>query len=613
MNQARLTRRTALGATLAAAAVGTRPARAAPPQKITFLTSWFAQAEHGGFYQAKATGLYDKAGLDVDIRMGGPQVNGMQLLTAGNADVIMGYDIQVLNSIAHGLPVTTIATSFQFDLQGVMTHDDISGIADLKGHTILIASTSHATFWPWLKQRFGFTDAQAGVDTFNLQPFFVDKTVAVQAYPSSEPFEARRAGQAVKFFLFADDGYPPYGTTIVATNSFIEQHPDAAAAFVRASLEGWRDYLRDPAPANALIKRDNPKMTDDRIAYAVETMKAMHVLDRGVASEGIGTMTAARWEQTRDFLVKAGLLDAAVDWRRAFTTRFTDGSAHLGMSAAALQAARVAQAAEPSPRDLLPDAPVVELLSAEKVFANGARGLAPIDMALRRGEFVSLIGPSGCGKSTLLKLIANLSEPSDGRVVWWRGGFDRVGEPGRRLAFVFQDPTLMPWASVEANVRLPLGLAGVPRAEARRRAGAALAQVELGPASRRYPRQLSGGMRMRVSIARALVTEPDLLLMDEPFGALDEFTRNRLDEDLARLAWERHLTAVFVTHSIYEAIFLSTRIAVMAANPGRVFAQFTVDEPLPRTAAFRDSARFAALCRELSALLTDASIASRTA
>ena len=267
-----------------------------------------------------------------------------------------------------------------------------------------------------------------------------------------------------------------------------------------------------------------------------------------------------------------------------------------------------AQVAELAPAA---DAPVVELLSAEKVFANGVRGLAPIDLALAPGEFLSLIGPSGCGKSTLLKLVANLAEPSDGRVQWWRGGFDRVGEPGRRLAFVFQDPTLMPWARVEANVRLPLSLARVPRAEMGGRVAAALAQVDLTGRARAYPRQLSGGMRMRVSIARALVTEPDLLLMDEPFGALDEFTRNKLDEDLARLSWERRLTTAFVTHSIYEAVFLSTRIVVMAANPGRVFAQFAVDEPHPRGEAFRGSQRFAALCRELSALLTDASIASQ--
>ena len=327
MSRPDLTRRATLGALVAAAASGLAIRRArATPQKITFLTNWFAQAEHGGFYQAKATGLYEKAGLDVDVRMGGPQVNPMQLLVAGDADIILGNDIQMLGSIAHGLPVTTVATSFQFDLQGLMTHDDINAIADLKGHTILIASASHVQFWPWLKQRFGFTDSQAGVDTFNLQPFLVDKSLAMQGYPTSEPYEARKAGAKVKFFLFADDGYPPYGSTMVTTSAFLDKHPEAAAAFVRASLEGWRDYFRDPAPANALIQQANPKMTSDRIAYAIETMKAMHVLDRGLApGESIGGMTAARWQQTRDFLVKANLLDPAMDWRRAFTTRFTDG------------------------------------------------------------------------------------------------------------------------------------------------------------------------------------------------------------------------------------------------------------------------------------------------
>jgi NitT/TauT family transport system ATP-binding protein len=268
------------------------------------------------------------------------------------------------------------------------------------------------------------------------------------------------------------------------------------------------------------------------------------------------------------------------------------------------------QVATASVQAAAPKVPVVEILSVDKVFANGMRGLVPIQLAIQPGEFVSLIGPSGCGKSTLLKLIANLIEPTDGRILWWRGGFDKVGTPGRRLAFVFQDPTLMPWARVETNVRLPLDLAGVPRAEGQARTAAALAQVGLTPAARRYPRQLSGGMRMRVSIARALVTDPDLLLMDEPFGALDEFTRNNLDEELLRLSQERSLTNVFVTHSIYEAIFLSTRIIVLAANPGRIFAEFTVDAPYPRDAQFRASAHFAELCRELSALLSDASLAS---
>jgi NitT/TauT family transport system ATP-binding protein len=254
--------------------------------------------------------------------------------------------------------------------------------------------------------------------------------------------------------------------------------------------------------------------------------------------------------------------------------------------------------------------PAVEVLSAEKVFSNGARGLAPIDLSIADGEFLTLIGPSGCGKSTLLKLIANLIEPSDGRLLWWRGDFTQVGQEGRRFAFVFQEPTLMPWARVDANVRLPLELADVPNAKAAPVVAEAIERVGLTAFSRHFPRQLSGGMKMRVSIARALATSPNLLLMDEPFGALDEFTRNKLDADLVRLWWERKLTTVFVTHSIYEAVFLSTRIVVMAANPGRIFRTMTIDQPQPRGEEFRDSPKFAAYCRELSTWRAAASLPS---
>jgi NitT/TauT family transport system ATP-binding protein len=252
--------------------------------------------------------------------------------------------------------------------------------------------------------------------------------------------------------------------------------------------------------------------------------------------------------------------------------------------------------------------PAVEVLSAEKVFTNGTRGLAPISLSIADGEFLTLIGPSGCGKSTLLKLIANLIEPSDGRLLWWRGDFSQVGEAGRRLAFVFQEPTLMPWARVDANVRLPLELADVAKTKAAPMVADAIERVGLSAFSRNFPRQLSGGMKMRVSIARALVTNPNLLLMDEPFGALDEFTRNKLDDDLVRLWWDRKLTTVFVTHSIYEAVFLSTRIIVMAANPGRIFRSMTIDQPQPRDANFRDSPKFATYCRELSTWLAEASL-----
>src|SRR5512134_1540719 len=256
--------------------------------------------------------------------------------------------------------------------------------------------------------------------------------------------------------------------------------------------------------------------------------------------------------------------------------------------------------------------PVVEIRGAAKTFPNGTRALSPVDLAIRGGEFITLLGPSGCGKSTLLKIIANLLTPSSGQLSWWRSGFDHVGEPGKKLVMMFKDATIMPWARVQRNVRLPLDLARMPRAEADARVADALALVGLTGFETNYPRQLSGGMQMRVSIARALVTEPNLLLMDEPFGALDEITRNRLDADLIQLWWKKKLTVVFVTHSIYEAIFLSTRVVVMAARPGRVLKDVAIDEPHPRTEAFRVTQKFAAYAKSLSGLLAEASAKGAT-
>jgi NitT/TauT family transport system substrate-binding protein len=299
------------------------PSPAPAAEKVTFLTSWFAQAEHGGFYQAKATGLYEKAGLDATIKMGGPQINGMQLLLAGETDLMMGYDLAVLKAIEQGLPVMTVGTSFQFDLQGIMVHDNVGSLADLKDKTILVSTPGRSSWWPWLKAKYKYTDEQTRPYTFNLQPFFADKNTVQQSYPSSEPFQARAQNVPVKFFLFAQDGYPPYGTTMVTTRGFVDKKPDVAARFVKASLEGWKSYLADPAPANALIKADNPKMSDAQIAFAIEQLGALKVLDGGdAASMGIGIMTEARWKATYEFMVAAGLLKPEVDWKAAFTDRF---------------------------------------------------------------------------------------------------------------------------------------------------------------------------------------------------------------------------------------------------------------------------------------------------
>ncbi|MCW5622777.1 MAG: ABC transporter ATP-binding protein [Burkholderiales bacterium] len=243
----------------------------------------------------------------------------------------------------------------------------------------------------------------------------------------------------------------------------------------------------------------------------------------------------------------------------------------------------------------------VRLEAADKRYPNGVRALQPIDLVVGKGEFVTLLGPSGCGKSTLLRMIAGLSAPSSGRLDLFPESPRAEAAPA--LAFVFQQPTLMPWASVERNVRLPLDLSGTPRPAAALRVREALALVGLSDFASAYPRQLSGGMQMRVSIARALVTEPRLLLMDEPFGALDELTRNRLDRDVRELWSRRKLTVIFVTHSIHEAVFLSTRVLVMSPRPGRLVGELTIDATHPRTDDFRLSTHFATLATRLSGML----------
>jgi len=242
--------------------------------------------------------------------------------------------------------------------------------------------------------------------------------------------------------------------------------------------------------------------------------------------------------------------------------------------------------------------PLVRVRDVSRIFANGVQALGGASLDVEAGEFVSVLGPSGCGKSTLLRLIAGLAEPTAGTIDWPQGKPD--------LGFVFQEPTLMPWTTALANVALPLKLRGLSRSECEARAAEALAGVGLKGFEKSYPRELSGGMKMRVSIARALVTGPRLLLMDEPFAALDEITRRSLNTDLLDL-WQRtRFTAVFVTHSVFESVFLSQRIVVMSARPGRVRSELAIPAPYPRSEAFGTSADYAALCRLTSAQLSEA-------
>ncbi|NEP16836.1 MAG: ABC transporter ATP-binding protein [Leptolyngbya sp. SIO4C1] len=236
---------------------------------------------------------------------------------------------------------------------------------------------------------------------------------------------------------------------------------------------------------------------------------------------------------------------------------------------------------------------LLRLSQLDKVYANGTVALRGVDFAVQAGEFVSLVGPSGCGKSTVLKLVAGLGKPTGGQIDW------SLPAAARKLAFVFQDAALMPWANVVNNVHLPLKLEGQSRRAARADIQEALNLVDLQGFEQSYPRQLSGGMKMRASIARALVTRPNVLLMDEPFGALDEMTRSRLNSDLLHLWEQKHWTVLFVTHNIYEAVYLSSRVVVMAARPGRVVDDIAIDEPHPRTEEFRTTTRFNQYCRQI--------------
>src|ERR1700733_856653 len=243
-------------------------------------------------------------------------------------------------------------------------------------------------------------------------------------------------------------------------------------------------------------------------------------------------------------------------------------------------------------------AAAVSLRGVTKVYDNGVVALGPIDLEVRRGEFVSLLGPSGCGKSTALRLIAGLSAPSSGTVRVARPTVTASG--GHQVGFVFQEPTLMPWTTVRENVRLPLKLAHVPASAAKARVDEALAQVGLSEFARAYPRELSGGMKMRVSLARALVTDPDILLMDEPFAALDEITRFRLNNDLLALWRDLRKTVIFVTPSVFESVYLSQRVLVMTARPGRLGPEIRIDVPEPRGEEFRTSSEYAGYCRTVS-------------
>lgn len=319
-------RRSFLLGTTALAALGPLCGDARADEKFVFLTNWYAQAEHGGFYQALAEGTYKAQGLDTDIRMGGPQVNVMQLLLAGKADAVMGYDLQTLPAVAQGLPVVTVGAVFQKDPAALIAHPDVKSMEDLKQRTLLIGQASETTFWPWLKRRYGFTDAQKRPYAFSVQPFLADRKVAQQGYATSEPYSIEKAGVTPVVFLLADAGYPPYAQTIVTTRAVLEKRRDALTRFLRATAQGYRSYLANPAPGNALIRKANPEMEEALLAYGVNRMKSFGlVTGADAARDGILSMTDARWRATRDFMVAEGLLAPGADWRKAYDLELVRG------------------------------------------------------------------------------------------------------------------------------------------------------------------------------------------------------------------------------------------------------------------------------------------------
>lgn len=314
----------ATGLTMAGT-LAARRAKAATP--VRFVTDWKAQAEHGGFYQALAQGLFAKRGLDVEIIQGGPDVNIPQLIANGAADFGMGSNsFIVMNLVRSQIPIRAVMAIFQKDPQILMSHPrrDINSIADMKGMPILISAASMGSFWPWLRAKFGFTDSQIRKYTYNLAPFIVNPNAIQEGYLTSEPFTVeQKAGWQPKIFLLADYGYPGYANMVLVPEKRINEDPRTVQGFVDAARDGWLHYLQDPAPANTLIKRANPDMTDAILAQALDKMKRYDmILSKDGRVFGLGSMTGKRWKIFYDTMQAEKLYPPHLDYRRAFDLRF---------------------------------------------------------------------------------------------------------------------------------------------------------------------------------------------------------------------------------------------------------------------------------------------------
>jgi NitT/TauT family transport system substrate-binding protein len=333
----RIERRALLGgaAGFALAAVpGARVGVAQSLDRVSFQTNWRAQAEHGGYYLAVANGIYRRHGLEVDVRMGGPQQNPAQLLLAGRVDMIMSNAFQALNYVRENLPFICIGSIMQKDPQVLMTHEGngINSFEDMRGRPILIGAGGRVSFWPFLRRRFGFTDEQIRPYTFNVGPFMADRNAIQQGFLSSEPYAAIQAGARPRVFLLADAGFNNYQTTIDVSQRMVNERRDVVQRFVTATMEGWGQYMRgqDIAAANAQIKRDNPDMDDGKLAYALRVMNEQGIVLSGDALQlGVGAMTHERWQSFYENTRDVGINPAGMDFRRAYTLDFINKRAGL--------------------------------------------------------------------------------------------------------------------------------------------------------------------------------------------------------------------------------------------------------------------------------------------
>ena len=295
--------------------------------KITVGMSWYAEAEQGGFYQALAEGLYEKHGLNVTVRDGGPSTNGMQLLMGGAVDFHTGFSLNTFNAVREGIPLVSVAAVMQTDPQTLIVHDGqgYDSLGDLDDAHMMIPTTGRVAYWPWLKSKYGFDDSQLRPYAFTLGPFAQDPKAAQQGYITNDGYYMAQAGVDGKSLLIADYGWSPYGYTIDTTREMVCEHPDIVRRFVAASIEGYKSYLEDPRLGNAEAKKRNPELTDDLIQYSFDKMHEYRIVDSGDAEEyGIGTMNHARWETFFEQMVDAGVLPEDLDYQQGYTLHFVN-------------------------------------------------------------------------------------------------------------------------------------------------------------------------------------------------------------------------------------------------------------------------------------------------